>query len=118
MTKTNLTLDSAAAEIKRLKAELKETQKRVKAAEALIESQRNVIDQSDAWIEDRPARVNQKLIEAIRCVELGVHTLSFERIKPAAPTRHVLTELHATLTLMGRQGAINLRDLSYLDSDA
>ena len=116
MTKTNLTIESAAAEIKRLKAELKEAREQVETSAQMNKRLSDEIMNSDAWIEELTTRVNQKLIEAIQNVDAGIETLRMNRINLMAPTRHLLSELHTKLTLLGRRGEIDVRDLPPLDS--
>ena len=115
MTKTNLTIESAAAEIKRLKAELKEAKEKIKCADVLLKKQGEILDNSDAWAEELTTKANQKLFDAIKNVDAGIECLRFDHLKLIDPTRQALSTLHFTLTIMGRRGEFDIQDVPSMD---
>jgi len=98
-----------------LKAELKEAREEIRCADMLLKKQGEMIDNSDAWREELTTRVNQKLFEALRNVYAGIETMRFEGINLIEPARQAMSEMHFTLTIMGRMGEIDIQDVPTTD---
>jgi hypothetical protein len=88
-----------AAEIKRLKAELKRSQAETESAVQRNNRLSNEILNSEAWIEEMTNRSNQKLLDAVSNVFAGLESLRFDRIKLLEPTREALLELSTALSI-------------------
>jgi hypothetical protein len=104
-----------AAEIKRLKAELKRSQEETASSVAINRRLNEEIENSDAWIEEMTTRANQKLFDSIKNVDAGIECMLFDRLNLIEPTRQALSTLHFTLTLMGRRGEFDIQDVPTMD---